>query len=102
MTIYTVYFTASKRAAFFIDPPYTKAARRLYNNWEFNHEYLFELLTKFKCPFLVTYDDTTEITRLAEKHSLTYRTIAMKTTHHLQKKELLISRDFDWFDSIPL
>lgn len=39
----------------------------------------------------MTYDDTDEIRQLAEEHRLSYHKIPMKTTHHLQKLELLIS-----------
>jgi len=33
-----------KEAVFFVDPPYTKAACRLYRHWKLNHEELFALL----------------------------------------------------------
>jgi len=94
-------FTHEKKVAFFIDPPYLKAARRLYNNWQFDHEHLFELLEKIKSPFIVTYDDTEEIKQLAEKYSLKYRYVKMKNTHHAKKMELIISKNFEWFDAIP-
>lgn len=44
----------------------------------------------------MTYDDTPEIRHLANKNKLPYRTIPMKTTHHLEKNELLIADNFDW------
>lgn len=47
---------------------------------------------------MLTYDDTTEIRGLAEKYKLDFRTIPMKTTHHIQKNELIISDNFDWWD----
>lgn len=83
---------------FFIDPPYTKAGKRLYTYYETDHDKLFDLTAKLKGKFMLTYDDTAEIRKLAEKYKLEYRTIPMKTTHHIQKNELIISDNFDWWD----
>jgi DNA adenine methylase len=46
---------------------------------------------------LLTYDDTPEIRVLADKYKLQYKTIPMKTTHHLEKNELVISDNFSWW-----
>jgi len=82
---------------FFIDPPYTFAARRLYTHFEIDHEKLFSLTARLKGKFMLTYDDTPEIRSLAEKYNLSYQTIPMKTTHHLQKNEIIISDNFNWY-----
>jgi DNA adenine methylase len=87
-----------KGTYFFIDPPYTKAGKRLYTYYEINHDKLFRLTAKLKGKFMLTYDDTSEIRGLADKYKLVYRTIPMKTTHHIQKNELIISDNFDWWD----
>ena len=50
--------------AFFIDPPYTLAARRLYTFGEIDHRRLFKVATKITGDFLMTYDDTEEIREL--------------------------------------
>jgi len=83
---------------FFIDPPYTKAGKRLYTYYEIDHDKLFKLTSKLKGKFMLTYDDTSEIRELAEKYKLEFRTIPMKTTHHIQKNELIISDNFDWWN----
>jgi len=46
---------------------------------------------------MLTYDDTNEIRSLAEKYKLDFRTIPIKTTHHIQKNEIIISDNFDWW-----
>lgn len=84
-------------AYFFIDPPYTVAGKRLYTHFNIDHERLFRLTSRLKGKFLLTYDDTDEIRRLAEKNNLQYRTIPMKTTHHLKKNEIVISDNFRWW-----
>lgn len=46
---------------------------------------------------MLTYDDTDEIRALAKKYELDYRTIPMKTTHHIQKNEIIVSDNFAWW-----
>lgn len=82
---------------FFIDPPYTNAGRRLYTYYDMDHEKLFSLVADIKGKFMLTYDDCEKIRKLADKYHLKYRTIFMKTTHHLKKKELVISDNFNWW-----
>ncbi len=81
----------------FIDPPYTVAGKRLYTHFEIDHDALFNLTAQLQGKFMLTYDDTAEIRDLAEKHQLDYRTIPMKTTHHIQKNEIIISDNFEWW-----
>lgn len=87
----------NKFAYFFIDPPYTIAGKRLYTYFDVDHEHLFYLTSKIQGKFMLTYDDTEEIRALADKYHLAYRTIPMKTTHHLEKNEIIISDNFDWW-----
>ncbi len=82
---------------FFVDPPYTVAGKRLYTHYEIDHNALFTLVAQLKGKFMLTYDDTKEIRTLANKHNLDFRTIPMKTTHHIQKNEIIISDNFDWW-----
>lgn len=86
-----------KECYFFIDPPYTNAGKRLYTHFEIDHNELFSLTAKLKGKFMLTYDDTKEIRDLANKYNLHYRTIPMKTTHHVQKNEIIISDNFEWW-----
>ncbi|MGI6572399.1 MAG: DNA adenine methylase [Fermentimonas sp.] len=87
----------NKNAYFFIDPPYTVAGKRLYTHFDIDHENLFFLTSKIRGKFMLTYDDTDEIRALANKYHLDFRTIPMKTTHHLKKNEIIISDNFDWW-----
>lgn len=82
---------------FFIDPPYTVAGKRLYSHFSVDHEKLFLMAAQIKGRFMLTYDDTWEIRSLAEKYSFPHKTIPMKTTHHLQKNEIIISDNFNWW-----
>ncbi len=88
--------------AFFIDPPYTTAGRRLYVHWQFDHERLFELLARCRGDFLVSYNNAPEIVALAERYGFQTRLVAMKNTHHARMTELLISRELSWLDQYSL
>lgn len=83
--------------AFFVDPPYTVAGRRLYRHNELDHEQLMKVASRVSGDLLMTYDEAEEINLLADRHGLSIRRVPMKTTHHLHKWELLIGRNFDWF-----
>src|SRR5580658_8361453 len=81
---------ADAEAAFYIDPPYTIAARRLYKVWHIDHAKLFAAMADCKGDFLMSYDNTMEIAALAKKHGFESRPVAMKNTHHTKMTELLI------------
>jgi len=83
-------------AAFFIDPPYTVASKRLYSHWKVDHPSLFALLANVKGDILLTYDNTSEIATLAARFNFETQAIAMKNTHHAKMTELLISKDLSW------
>lgn len=88
----------NKAAYFFIDPPYTTAGKRLYTHFEIDHEKLFYLISNIQGRYMLTYDDAEEIRALANKYRLSFRTIPMKTTHHLKKNEIIISDNFHWWE----
>lgn len=87
---------ADAEAVFYIDPPYTLAARRLYTVWKIDHAKLFAAMAACKGDFLMSYDNTSEVARLAKEHGFESRPIAMKNTHHAKMTELLIGRDLSW------
>ncbi|MCF8370555.1 MAG: hypothetical protein K9H64_02960 [Bacteroidales bacterium] len=87
----------SRDCYFFIDPSYTVAGKRLYTYFQIDHNELFSLTARLKGKFMMTYDDTQEIRDLAKNYDLDFRTIPMKTTHHVQKNEIIISDNFDWW-----
>ncbi len=86
--------------AFFIDPPYTKAGKRLYRHSDLNHERLFRVAADIQSDFLMTYDDSDEIKQLAVRFGFATRSVAMKNTHHEVMKELLIGRNLEWVSGI--
>jgi len=89
-------YADDENAAFFVDPPYTVASKRLYLHWQVDHRELFGLLAKVKGDALLTYDNTREIASLASEFDFETQAIAMKNTHHAKMTELLIGKDLAW------
>jgi DNA adenine methylase len=92
----------SLNTAFFIDPPYSVAGRRLrrlYDHHYVNHADLFRVAASLQGRILMTYDDSPYIKRLAYENGFKVRKVLMRSVRHVKKHELLISRDFSWFDS---
>ncbi len=85
--------------AYFVDPPYPVAGKRLYRFHRLDHRRLFETLASLAGPFLATYDDNPEIEALAEEFGFERKLIPMKSTHHAKKYELMIGRDLGWLAS---
>ncbi|MBI5841040.1 MAG: DNA adenine methylase [Chloroflexi bacterium] len=89
---------------YFVDPPYTaskkKAGARLYKYHQVDHAKLFELMSKAKGDFLMTYDDADEVRALALKYRFETRLVAMTNTHNTTMTELLIGRDLNWVDKL--
>ncbi len=87
-----------QETVFYVDPPYTVAAKRLYTCWQVDHEALFAQMQRVRGDFLMSYDNTPEVRELAARFGFVARPIAMKNTHHEEMTELLIGRDLSWLD----
>ena len=92
---------SKKKAAFFIDPPYTaagkRAGNRLYTHHALDHEMLFTVAGTISGDFLMTYDNANDLVVMAAHHGFQTRTIAMKNTHHAVMDELTV-----WRPSMPI
>jgi DNA adenine methylase len=84
--------------AYFIDPPYPVAGKRLYRCHELDHAQMFEVMGGLKGPFLATYDHNPIIEELALRFGFETRLVPMKSTHHTKKFELLIGQSLEWLD----
>ncbi len=91
-------YTSDERAAFYIDPPYTKAAKRLYRHWQIDHRQLFEKMAAISGNFLMSYDNEQEVRDLASEFGFDSKPIRMKNTHNAEMTELLIGRDLGWLE----
>jgi DNA adenine methylase len=88
--------SARDNTVYFIDPPYIKAGRRLYRYSQLDHAHLFQVATRLQGDFLMTYDDSEDVIKMANDCEFATKLIAMKSTHHAKKTELLIGRNLDW------
>ena len=81
------------RSIYFIDPPYPKAGRRLYDCWNVDHSGLFTAMGGLDRPFMASYEQTPEIRKLARAHGFQTKPTTMFSRLHREKQELLISND---------
>jgi DNA adenine methylase len=88
------------QTAYFFDPPYLMAGKRLYTENEFNHRQLFEIASTLVGRVLMTYDDTPEIRMLVREFGFKFRSIRMLSRQHQTKTELLIAKDFLWLKNL--
>lgn len=84
---------ADAEAMFYIDPPYTLAARRLYTVWRIDHAKLFAVVAACKGDFLMSYDNTSEVARLAKEHGFESRPIAKPSAIGGRLSHLLVGRN---------
>ncbi|MBI4326131.1 MAG: DNA adenine methylase [Chloroflexi bacterium] len=80
-------------ASFFVDPPYTTAARRLYQHWQVDHRSLFALLAEVKGEVLLTYDNTREIAALASGSGFQTQAVTPRSASEPKMSKLLIGRN---------
>ncbi len=87
-----------RRAAVFLDPPYTasggkRAGNRLYQHSEIDHAALFRMLDEHDSNFLMTYDAAPEIVALVKQYGFEAVSLTMKNTHHNRIPELVITSE---------
>ena len=87
------------QALFFVDPPYTlgrkKVGERLYRHSDIDHAELFERMAKTRGRFIMTYHKSEAARHLADRHGFKTTTTAIRTAHHIVRRELLIVRGED-------
>lgn len=90
---------SGKTTAYFIDPPYANAGRRLYAHNEVDHRKLFDVVSKLRGKILMTYENTPEVRKLAAEFHFQVETVDMRSRLHRKKTELLISNDLSWLNA---
>ncbi len=85
-----------RNLVYFIDPPYSKIGKRLYQCGEIDHQELFEVISRLEGNFLITYNKTIEIVELAQKYGFQTEEIQMNGGLNHTKVELLIGRNLNW------
>jgi len=93
-------YHSDENAAFFIDPPYPKAGGRLYQHSDVDHQAIFNFANSAKGRVLLTYDNSEEVKNLVDKFGMESEGLGVSTTHHTEKKELLIGNNLTWLLSV--
>jgi DNA adenine methylase len=94
---------AAEQVLWFIDPPYIGTAKgagkRLYNFNAVSIEELFQSCAALEGDFLLTHEDDPVIRSTSTSLNLQVDTIQMRSRHHVEMKELLISRNLCWLST---
>jgi DNA adenine methylase len=96
-------YADDETTAFFADPPYTVASKRLYAHWQVDHRSLFGLLASVKGDVLLTYDNTHEIAALASEFDFETQAIASRAAKHAKLDKVLVGKALSkWMRLKPL
>ncbi|MFC3146270.1 DNA adenine methylase [Piscinibacterium candidicorallinum] len=81
-----------KKGLMNIDPPYFAKGRDLYTNFyrPDDHKLVANVISKLKCPWILTYDDTPEICALYSKFRIYRKALAYSAQVKRQANELLV------------
>lgn len=94
-------YISEEGAAFYVDPPYMKAARRLYRNWQVDHRRLFEKMAAVSGSFLMSYDNDKGIQDMAMEFGFEHRPVPSALSYKRHRNKILVGRDLDqWWTSI--
>jgi DNA adenine methylase len=93
-------YGANLDGVFFIDPPYIRSGRRLYDYADIDHVALFQTVAHVRGDFLMTYDPAESIQQLAAEYEFATALIRMQNKRHDTQQELIIGRNLQW--AIPL
>jgi DNA adenine methylase len=85
-------YADDETAAFFADPPYTVASKRLYSHWQVDHRSLFGLLASVRGDALLTYDSTREIASLASEFGFEAHAIPIGAARQAKPDKLLVGK----------
>jgi len=87
-------FSTESHAVAFVDPPYAVkgrgAGRRLYTHCDVDCDKLFQIVTRFRGPMIITYHRSVIIERLADAAGIERHTVTMQTGHTRSKRELIM------------
>ena len=89
-------FKNQNNTLFFVDPPYPEAGRRLYNHWNVSPKKVFSQMSRVSGKVMITYNDSNDVTELAEKRGFEVRGLEVSTSHNRSTREVLICDDFSW------
>jgi len=85
-------YADDETAAFFADPPYTVASKRLYSHWQVDHRSLFGLMASVKGDVLMIYNNTRQIAALASEFDFETQAITSKAEMRGNLDKVLVGK----------
>lgn len=83
----------------YLDPPYYKKGQELYKNFftDKDHQEIAECVKQLTCNWIITYDNTAEITKLYEEQQCGFFDLSYSLANNLRASELIVlSNDTLW------
>ena len=82
-----------------MDPPYYKKGQELYKNFftDKDHKEIAECVKQLSCDWIITYDNTTEITKLYEDKQCGFFDLSYSLANNKKTSEFIVlSNDTLW------
>ena len=83
----------------YLDPPYYKKGQELYKNFftDKDHKEIAECVKQLTCDWIITYDNTTEITKLYEDKQCGFFDLSYSLANNKKTSEFIVlSNDTLW------
>ncbi len=93
------YLPKYENVFLYLDPPYYKKGQELYKNFftDKDHQEIAECVKQLTCNWIITYDNTAEITKLYEEQQCGFFDLSYSLANNLRASELIVlSNDTLW------
>lgn len=93
------YLPKYENVFLYLDPPYYKKGQELYKNFftDKDHQEISECVKQLTCNWIITYDNTAEITKLYEEQQCGFFDLSYSLANNLRASELIVlSNDTLW------
>lgn len=93
------YMPKYENVFLYLDPPYYKKGQELYKNFftDKDHQEIAECVKQLTCNWIITYDNTAEITKLYEEQQCGFFDLSYSLANNLSASELIVlSNDTLW------
>ena len=98
-SFFKFYLPKYKNVFLYLDPPYYKKGQELYKNFftDKDHQEIAECVKQLTCNWIITYDNTAEITKLYEEQQCGFFDLSYSLANNVRASEFIVlSNDTLW------
>lgn len=98
-SFFKFYLPKYENVFLYLDPPYYKKGQELYKNYftDKDHQEIAECVKQLTCNWIITYDNTAEITKLYEEQQCGFFDLSYSLANNVRASELIVlSNDTLW------